>query len=157
MKIAMFILLITNSSYGDSNINYFPSGVEVIRVENTTTFNAAGLNGDKQVTGYSPQNKGVGVNKMIVRGRSPLNPDHFSYETALLLVLHVTKGPGLVYIDDNPAIEVKKFDVIIIPQKTRFAVESISGSFEYLTFTSPKWYPEQAFVVDSELSIVKGE
>lgn len=139
----------------ESNQHLFPSGVEVLRGENVGSFMTEPHIGEKEIFGYSPSNRGIGVSRMILKGRSPKNFNYFEYNTTLLLSLYVTKGTGYIHLVGQESIFFDQSDVIVIPPKTRFAIESATSTIEYIIFTSPKWYPEQATIVDESFRRVK--
>lgn len=91
---------------------------------------------------------------MKIQGRHPENPEHFVYEEQVHFMLYVVSGHGIVWCDSE-RYEVSVGDVVDVPAKTKFAVESSTETFEYFALQSPAWFPEQAFIVDSKGTIVE--
>ncbi|MBP7837087.1 hypothetical protein KA021_00090 [Candidatus Saccharibacteria bacterium] len=96
--------------------------------------------GSKIIFKYPSPTVDFDIGRMVINGRHPEYPNTFLVEDACSFVIYVISGAGKVYVDDE-TFEVTAQDVIFVPNKTRFAVE---GVFEYITFDSPGYYPEQS-------------
>jgi mannose-6-phosphate isomerase-like protein (cupin superfamily) len=96
--------------------------------------------GTKIIYKYPTPTKLFDVGLMIVNGRHPEDPKTFILETDCSFAMYITKGAGQDFVRDD-TFQVKSKDVIFVPANHKFAVE---GNFEYVTFDSPAFYPEQS-------------
>lgn len=110
--------------------------------------------GTKFITKYTSEDKSLEINHMKIHGRHPENPEHFVYEEQVHFMLYVVSGTGTVWCDSE-CYEVSVGDVVDVPAKTKFAVDSTDETFEYFALQSPAWSPEQAFIVNKEGTVVE--
>jgi mannose-6-phosphate isomerase-like protein (cupin superfamily) len=96
--------------------------------------------GTKIIYKYPTPTKLFDVGLMVVKGRHPEDPKTFILETDCSLVMYITTGAGHVFLGDD-TFQMESKDVIFVPANHKFAVE---GKFEYVTFDSPAFYPEQS-------------
>ena len=95
--------------------------------------------GTKKIYKYPTPTKEMDLGKMVVNGRHPVEPNTYFIEHVCSFVLYVTKGNGMVYAGDE-TFELGVGDVVFVPKNNKYAVE---GNFEYITFDSPAFFPEQ--------------
>ena len=101
--------------------------------------------GTKQIYSYPLSTRLMSVAYMKISGRHPEKENEWLFEHDCQFVIYVTKGKGKVYVGKK-TIVVTVSDVVFIPTETPFAVE---GNFEYVTFDTPGFYPEQSEIVQS--------
>jgi mannose-6-phosphate isomerase-like protein (cupin superfamily) len=89
---------------------------------------------------YPTPTKDFDLGHMVVKGRHPVDPDTFIVENDCSFVMYILSGYGKVYAGGQE-FDVTAKDVVFVPAKNNFAVE---GEFEYVTFDSPAFYPEQS-------------
>jgi mannose-6-phosphate isomerase-like protein (cupin superfamily) len=94
----------------------------------------------KVIFKYPTPTKDFDVGYMILKGRHPKSPNAFIFENECSFVIYVLSGTGKIYAGDN-TFEVVPKDVVFVPAKNNFAAE---GDFEYVTFDSPAFLPEQS-------------
>ena len=94
----------------------------------------------KVIYKYPTPTKSFDIGLMVVNGRHPENPKTFILETDCSFVMYITKGAGQVFVGED-IFKVESKDVVFVPANYKFAVE---GDFEYITFDSPAFYPEQS-------------
>ncbi len=109
------------------------------------------IDANKVIFRYPSFNRVMEMNRMIVNGRSPVNEEHFIYNSVVHFLIYVTKGTGVFYVD-SAFYQIKEGDVLDVPPKTRFAVSGTS--LEYVTIENPAWFPEQFSIVDSTGNVV---
>ena len=100
---------------------------------------------NKTITKYPSPAKVMEFNIMQVNGRSPVNENHYIYNSLVHFMIYVTKESGIFYVDDKKH-HVKVGDVIVVPPKTRFAV--LGDDLGYIAVENPAWFPQQHFIVD---------
>ncbi len=96
--------------------------------------------GTKIIFKYPTPTKDFDVGHMVVKGRHPKGVNVFILENECSFVIYVLSGTGKIYAGDNTFAVVAK-DVVFVPAKNNFAAE---GIFEYVTFDSPAFFPEQS-------------
>ena len=103
--------------------------------------------GTKKILKYTSPDSRLELNRMTIDGRHPNDPNHYIYEVGVDFMVYGIKGKGIIYVDAE-RYEIGAEDAVYVPRNSKFAAEG--QDFEYLTVESPAWYPEQAFIVDSE-------
>lgn len=111
------------------------------------------IDANKIIKRYPSTSRVIEMNLMTLNGRSPINPDHFIYNTLVHFMVYVTKGKGMFYVDDA-VFNASEGDVLDVPPKTRFA--ACGEDFEYVTVENPAFFLEQSYVVDSLGRVVSG-
>lgn len=111
------------------------------------------IDANKTIKRYPSTSRVIEMNLMTLKGRSPINPDHFIYNTLVHFMVYVTKGTGVFYVDDA-AFSASIGDVLDVPPKTRFAASG--EGFEYVTVENPAFFPEQSYIVNSAGKVVRG-
>lgn len=109
------------------------------------------IDANKTIHRYPSANHAIEMNVMRVNGRSPMNPDHFIYNTVVHFMVYVTRGTGLFFVD-NDTLEASVGDVLDVPPKTRFA--AYGEGLEYVTIENPSFFREQGYVVNRSNEIV---
>ena len=99
----------------------------------------------KLIYKYPTNTKQFDIGHMIVDGRHPIGVDKFILEHECSFIMYILKGSGRVFAGDQ-VFEVSPTDVVLVPANNKFAVE---GKFEYITFDSPAFYPEQSEEVNA--------
>jgi mannose-6-phosphate isomerase class I len=89
---------------------------------------------------YPTPTKQFDVSRMVIKGRSPKDADTFIYERECSFAIYIIRGTGLV-LAGGQTFSVQPNDVVFIPAKNKFAMD---GDFEYITFDTPAFFPEQA-------------
>lgn len=100
--------------------------------------------GTKVIYKFPTQTKLFDLARMVVNGRHPENPKEFILESDCHFMIYVIKGSGKIYAGDE-MFSVSAGDVIYVPPGNKFACEG--KDFEYITFDTPAFYPEQSEII----------
>ncbi|MEK7111099.1 MAG: hypothetical protein AAB856_00740 [Patescibacteria group bacterium] len=100
--------------------------------------------GTKIIYKFPAQTKLFELSRMVVSGRHPENPKEFILESDCHFMIYVTKGSGKIYAGDD-IFQVVAGDVVDVPPGNKFACEG--KDFEYITFDTPAFYPEQSKII----------
>lgn len=110
------------------------------------------IDSNKTIKRYPSTSRVIEMNVMTVNGRSPINADHFIYNSLVHFMIYVIKGKGVFYVDDK-TFETSEGDVLDVPPKTRFAVSG--QGLEYVTIENPAFFAEQSYIVNSKGDVVE--
>jgi len=94
--------------------------------------------GAKKIYKYPLGEKLLSVARMVVDGRHP--ESGYLLEKECNFAMYMTRGKGRYFVGDE-IFDVGVGDVVFVPAGNKFASE---GDFEYITFDTPGYYPEQS-------------
>lgn len=98
--------------------------------------------GEKVIYEYILPTRLMSVARMVIAGRHP--EKGFILENDCSFAMYVIKGDGKYTVEDEEYF-VGVGDVVFVPSGNKIACE---GDFEYITFDTPAYYPEQSEEVD---------